>query len=72
MLNEGPVPMAAHIAGANKVPLVREVGGDKGENVQRDTIDGDERVPPLADIRQSDRSILIKLRHRVEGKSVRE
>ena len=46
--------MAAHIAGVNDVPLVREAGGDKVENVQRDAIDVDERVPPFADVRQSD------------------
>ena len=70
MLNEGPAPMTAHMAGIDGVPPAMEVGGDKGENVQRDAIGGDERVPPLANGRQGGRSILVELRNRVEGEPV--
>ena len=52
MLEEGPTPMTAHESGVESVILGGEMGGDERKDIQRDTIDGNERVPPLADVRQ--------------------
>lgn len=51
MLNEGSAPVAAYGGGAKQVIFAREMSGDDGENFQREAIDRDERVPPLADSR---------------------
>ena len=49
MLNEGSAPMAADESCAESITLGREMGGDEREDIQRDAVDGDQRVPPLAD-----------------------
>jgi hypothetical protein len=70
MLKEGSAPMTAYKTGAESVLLGREMGGDEGENVQRDAVYTNERVPPLADSRQRGRGILVELRHRTEREPV--
>ena len=62
--------MTAYESGVEEVLLGREMGGDERNNIQRDAIDGDERVPPLADIRQRRRNISVELRNIVEGETV--
>ena len=44
--------MKAHESGAEKVPLGRKMGGDDRKDIQRDAVNGDERVPPFADVCQ--------------------
>ena len=72
LLNEGPTPMATNEGGVEAVRLGREMVGDEREDIQRDAIDGDERVPPLADIRQRRRNISVELGNIVEGVAVGE
>jgi hypothetical protein len=43
------------------------MSGDEGKNFRQDPIDGDERVPPLADSRQCGRGIPVELRNGIEG-----
>jgi hypothetical protein len=62
--------MTAHRSDAKYVTLKREMGGDKGENVEWDTIDRSKRVPPLADRRQCGQGILLELRNHIEGGAV--
>ena len=45
--------MTAYKTNAEAVFLGREVGGDEGKDIQGDTVDVDEGVPPLANGRQS-------------------
>ena len=52
MLKECLAPMAAHERGTETVLLGREVGGDEGKDIQRDAVDVNEGVLPLADGRQ--------------------
>ena len=51
-LKECSTPMTTHESGVEKFLLGNEMGGDEREDVQRDAVDRDERVSPLADIRQ--------------------
>ena len=51
------------------VLLGREVGGDEGKDVQRDAIDANKRVLPLADSGKWNRQILVKLRNRVRAQT---
>ena len=67
MLGEVSTPMTTHGTCVNEVRLAGQVGRDKGEDFLRETIYGDERVPPLADVRQRDRSVLIEFRDHIEG-----
>jgi hypothetical protein len=53
--------MAAYGAGAEKVLLGREMGGDEGKDIQWDTVYGNERVPPFANSRQRGRGLLVEL-----------
>jgi hypothetical protein len=46
--------------------------GDEGEDVQRDSIYANERIPPFANSRQRSGGILIKLRDLVEGETAGE
>lgn len=55
--------MAAHVTGMETVRLGIEMGGDEGKDVQRNAVDGNQRVPPLAYIRQYDRNISVELRN---------
>jgi hypothetical protein len=62
--------MTTHGTEAKYITSRGEIGGDERENVERDAIERDERVPPLADSRQRGRGILIKLRNHIEGGTV--
>ena len=69
-LDESSAPMTAYGTEAKYITSRGEISGDEREDVERDAIDRDERVPPLADSRQRGRGVLIKLRNRVEGGTV--
>ena len=62
--------MTADSGSAIYIIHIREMSGNEGENFDRDAIDGDERVPPLADSFQRSRSIPVELRSMVEGEPV--
>ena len=62
--------MAAYEGGSEPVRLGGEMGGDEGKNLQRDAIYGNEGIPPLADGRQRDRYIPVKLRNLVEREAI--
>jgi len=72
MLEEGPAPMTAYVTGVETVRLGMEVGGDEGEDVQRNTVDVNEGVPPLADARQCGRDIPAELGDVCGGEAVEE
>ena len=74
MPEEGPAPMTAYVTGAETVRLRMEVGGDEGKDVQRDAVDVNERVPPLANICQRSRNVPAELGDVVggPGKAVKE
>ena len=69
MLEEGSAPMTAHESGAETVLLRREVGGDEGKDIQRDTVDGCEGVLQFADGYRCIRDIPFGLRNGVHGKA---
>jgi len=48
------------------------VGGDEGKDIRRETIDVNEGVPPLADVRQRGRDVPVELRNVVEGEAVED
>jgi hypothetical protein len=62
--------MTAHRTDEKYVTPRGEIGGDKSENVKRDAIDRDERVPPLADRRQRGRGVMVKLRNHIQSEAV--
>ena len=64
--------MAAYMAGVETVRLGMEVGGDEGKDVQRDAVDVNEGIPPLANVRQCGRDIPVELGDIVKGKAVKE
>jgi len=72
MSKKGPAPMTAYVTGPETVLLGEEVGGDEGKDVQRDTVDINEGVPPLADICQRGRSIPVELGDVVKGEATEE
>lgn len=72
MLKEGSTPMTAYEAGAKPVPLEGEMGRDEGKDIQRDAVYVKEGVPPLPDIRQRGRDVLVELRNIVESKAAEE
>lgn len=43
--------MTAHTTSIEMVLLGLEIGGDEGKDIQRDTVNGNEGVPPFADVR---------------------
>ena len=47
-MKECSAPMATDGSGLETVPLGREEGGYERKDVQRNTVDGNEGVPPLA------------------------
>ena len=51
------------------VRLRREADGDEGEDIQWETVYGNERVLPFADIHQCGRNIPVDLRNIVEGEA---
>ena len=48
VMKESCTPMTTDGSGVETVPLGRKVGGYERKDVQRDTVDGHERVLPLA------------------------
>jgi len=72
MLEESSAPMTANKTGAEAVLLGREIRGDDGKDIQRDAVYANEGVPPLADIRQRGRDILVELGNIIEGEAVEE
>jgi len=46
--------------------------GDEGKNIQRDTVYGNKRVPPLADTRQRSQSIPVELRNLIKCVAIEE
>jgi len=70
MLKEGPTPVTAHKAGTEAVVLGREMGRDEGKDIQRNTVYANERVPPLAEIRQCGREVPVELRNVIKGEAV--
>ena len=65
--------MTAYVTGAETVRRLRmKVGGDEGKDIQRDAVDTNERVPPLADVRQCGRNIPVELGDIVKGEAVKE
>ena len=69
MLKEGLAPVTAHTIGVQKVLLGIEMGGNERKDIQRNAVDGNEGVPPLANVCQRCRNVLIELRDVVEGKA---
>ena len=69
MSNEGSAPMTAYESGSETILLRREMGGDEGKDVQRNTVYGSERVLPLADSHQRGRDILVELRNLIGGEA---
>jgi len=67
MLKESPAPMAAYMTDAEKVRLGMKVGGDERKDIQRNAVDADEGVPPLADVCQRSRNVAVELRNVVKG-----
>ena len=59
--------MTAHKTGEEVVPLGGKIGGDEGKDVQREAVDGNERVLPFANCRQRGRGVTIKLRDVIQG-----
>ena len=61
--------MAAYKTGTETVALGREMGGYEGEDIPRDAVNGNERVPPFANIHQRRRGIFVKSRDLVKGEA---
>ena len=64
--------MTAHMTGAKTVHLGVEMGRDEGKDIERNAVDGSQRVPPPADIRQRGRNISLELRNSIKGEAARE
>ena len=62
--------MTTYKTGVKYVTVRREMGGDEGEDVERNTVDRNQRVPPLADSRQRGRGVLVELRNRIRSETV--
>ena len=67
MLKESPAPITAHITGIETIRLGMKVGGDERKDIQRNAVDADEGVPPLADVCQRSRDVAVELRNVVKG-----
>jgi len=67
MLKKGPAPMAAYVTGSETIRLGMKVGGDEGKHVQRNAVDVNEGIPPLANACQHGRNILAELGDVVRG-----
>ena len=70
MLEGDPAPMTTNETEAETVVLGREMGGDEGKDIQRDAVDGNEGVPPLADGDQRGRDVLVELRKGIKGEAI--
>ena len=64
--------MAAHESGTESITLGREMGGDKGKDIHRDTVDESERVPPFLNGDQCCCSVPVKSRNGVQGETGEE
>jgi len=64
--------MTAYMTGAGTVRLGVEVSWDEGKDVQWNTVDVNEGVPPLADVCQRGRDIPVELGDVVKGGAVKE
>jgi len=62
--------MAAYKSGTETVLLRREMGGDYGEDVQRETVYGNEGVDPLADGHHRSRGIPVEIRNLTQGEPI--
>ena len=60
------------MGGLQKVLDVRKVVRDEGKDIQRNAIDLDKGVPPLADIRGRNGNVPVNLRNLVEGEAAEE
>ena len=67
MLKKGPAPMAAYVTGSETIRLGMKVGGDEGKHVQRNAVDVNEGIPPLANACQRGRNIPAELGDVVGG-----
>jgi len=72
MLKKGLAPMTADMAGTETVRLGMKIGGDEGKDVQRDAVDVNEGVLPLADICQRGRDILVESGDFIKSGAVNE
>jgi len=72
MLKESSAPMTAYIAGTETIRLGMKIGGDERKDIQRNTVDADEGVPPLADVCQRSRNVTVELRNVVKDKAMEE
>ena len=64
--------MAAYETGMEDVFLRREMGGYEGNDVQREAVDGGERVPPFANSCQRDCGVVVKLGDLIQNGPTRE
>ena len=62
--------MTGHKTGADTILLGSEVGGDEGQDIQRNAVYANEGIPPFADIRQCGRDLLVELGNIFESKAV--
>ena len=72
MLKEGPAPMTTYKTCTETVLLGREVGGDEGEDVQREAIDANERVLPLINNGKCGRQVPVELTNFVQAGAAEE
>ena len=69
MLKEDPAPVTAHGSCAENISLGREVRGDEGKDVQRNTVDGSEGVLQFTDGCKCGEDIAFELRNHIKGKA---
>ena len=69
MLKEDSAPMTAHESGAETVLLRREMGGDEGKDIQRESVDGSEGVPRFTDGCEYTRDIPLEFRKLFQSKA---
>ena len=70
VLEEGFAPVTTHRSGVETILLGNKVGGDEGEDFQRDAIDANEGVLPFANSCQRGRGILVESRNCIRGEAV--
>ena len=67
MLKEGPTPMTTHECCAENISLGREVRGDEGKDVQRDTVHGTKGVFQFTGRYECGEYIAFELRNHIIG-----
>ena len=70
MLKKSPAPMTTHESAEETVLLRREVNGNKGKDVQRDAVDGNEGILRFTNGRKYNRDVPFELRKSVQGNGV--